>query len=314
MSSAQQMMEWLLTGPVRLPSGAYLSWTDSQATGFLYPETAAVAVRGACWWSQTRGDPDLLLGMVPTLAFLQEAVAKEGLVEHRGAYWLFDSLLTLCALESAREAGLPVGSGDVTARLSASCAEMLADECAVRPNSSTRWSTRFGPHLLKPAALVLELEMGSDQLREAIRTAIPKLVSWQQEDGGFRYPQMSAVYLHAHCYALEGLAILGTHANGLRRGLAYLKSQVRADGGVGHWSDSPSPLAADVTAQAGRLFLLADLRELALAARSSLEQLSTPSGALQYHAECSHENSWATAFAAQLDHGLEVGLRPRDLL
>jgi hypothetical protein len=312
--AAQQMMEWLLAGPVRLPSGAYLSWTDCEGTGFLYPETAAVAIRAACWWSRASGDRETLLPTIPTLAYLVESVNGADLIQHRGCHWLFDSLLAICAFESANRVGLPYSTSGVVPRLSAACTRMIDEECAVRPGGEARWSTRFSPHLLKPAALILTLDMGSEELRVALRKALPKLISYQDEDGAFRHPQMPRVYLHAHCYALEGLTILGSSSSQLQLGLAYLASQRRPDGGFGRWSDTPSTVAADVTAQAGRLFLLSNDQESAAMAQAALKQLTASSGALQYHLGSDHENSWATAFGAQLDHGLRDGLSPSDLV
>jgi hypothetical protein len=252
--------------------------------------------------------------MIPTLAYLEESVGEADLIHHRGCHWLFDSLLAICAFESASRMGVPYPTRTVISRLSAACAQMLNEECPVRPSLAPRWSTRFGPHLLKPAALVLTLQMGNEELRTAIGKALMTLQSCQDENGAFRHPEMARVYLHAHCYALEGLSILEDSSNQLQRGISYLASQQQPAGGFGRWPDSPSPMVADVTAQAGRLFLLSGERELATRARGALEELTATSGALHYHVDSDHENSWSTAFGAQLDHGLINGLSPSELV
>lgn len=307
------MVNWLLAGPVRLPSGAYLSWVSSDNSSTLYAEAAAVAVRTICWWCRTCGDDQQLLRLIPTLAFLEQAVADDGLVRHRGQSWLFDSLLVLCALETAGRSGVPYPATTAVERLSQGCTEMLNAGCASRPADEMRWSSAFGPHLLKPTSLLLTMGMGTEQLRRAIRRALPTLLSCQDMAGAFRSPGENRVYLHAHCYALEGLAVLANAPEQLRKGLVYLLSQRRPDGGFPHWNDTPSPLAADVTAQAGRLFLLCEERDAAARARAALESLAAPSGALYYHAESSHQNSWSTAFAAQLDYGLQASIAATDL-
>lgn len=312
MAGARDKMEWLLEGSVRLPSGAYLSWLSDDHSGFTYPETAAVIVRAACWWSRTGGTFEPLR-LIPTLAFLDEAVADDGLVHHRETAWLFDSLLALCALGTAQEAGIGYPSSAPIERLARGCTEMLTGGHAARPAQDARWSTRFGPHLLKPASLILALGLGPRYLRDAIQEALPALLSQQTPLGAFRHPDESRIYLHAHCYALEGLAVLGSAPEQLKRGLSFLRSQRRTDGGYGHWADAPSPLAADVTAQAGRIFLLTGDREAAAEARAALAPLVAASGGLRYHADSSHENSWATAFAAQLDYGLDSGLDATEL-
>jgi len=308
------MIEWLVAEPIRLPSGAYLAWVGGDGTEFTYPETAAIAIRLACWWADSTGDPDILLRIIPTLSFLEESVTAEGAVHHRECDWLFDSLLALSAFEGARRAGVSYSSTKVITRLVQGSTRMLTEGTAVRPVKEARWSSCFGPHLLKPAALVLAQEMGDETLRSAIRQVLPELISYQNGEGAFKYPGESRTYLHAHCYALEGLAILGTESQRLKDGLSYLRTHRRPDGGLGRWAGTPSPLAADVTAQAGRLFLMSGEQDLALAASAALAPLRTASGALRYHSDSDHENSWSTAFAAQLDHGLSRGLSPFDLV
>lgn len=313
MAGVREMVDWLQAGPVRLPSGAYLSWVGDDDSAAVYPEAAAVAIRTICWWSEMSGKEDLLLRLIPTLAFLEESVSEDGLIWHRGRGWLFDSLLSLCAFETAQRLGVPYASNVVIERLATGCTRMLDGRCATQPRDGERWSTSFGPHLLKPVSLLVTAGMGPAQLREAIHRALPGLISSQDSTGAFRYSAEGPVYLHAHCYALEGLSVLGEAPEALHKGLAYLLSQRRPDGGFGRWSNAQSPKVADVTAQAGRLFLLAGRREDAGKAREALDDLMAPSGALYYHAESKHENSWSTAFAAQLDHGLMASLKATDL-
>jgi hypothetical protein len=307
----QRMVDWLLRGPVRLPSGAYLSWVSDDASAYLYPEASAIAVRVACWWASVRGQRDLAEATIPTLHYLASAVDRDGLVWRGETAYLFDTLLVLSAFETARRADVSYNFPDVIDRLSRGAHGLVTETTAARdPKGTTRWSTRFGPHLLKPLALALLLEAGSAELRHALAQAVPLLAAQQSTSGAFVHPAEERPYLHAHCYALEGLTLLGSHTGPLTRGLAFLAGCRRLDGGYPGWPSQDDVLAADVTSQAGRLLLLSGDAAGARVSYGRLLRLQQPSGALHYSSCCAHENSWATAFAAQLGFGLEAGNLP----
>ena len=294
-------------GPLRLPSGAYLSWHGSDNSAFLYPETGALAVRLACYHFRAAGFAPFLDRVPPTLSWLSSCIRADGLVHHRGSAWLFDSVLTLQAFREAAQAGIPGDFAQLVPLMEDKTLDMVGSGQAARPAQPARWSTRFGPHLLKSIGLLLT---GTDDARATriLKSAARKIISTQDDDGAFGPAGSRPAYLHAHAYAAEGLAMLARYEpqefrEAFEKALAFLKERQLPAGGFPQWEGSNAgPPAADVTAQAARLFLLCDpLDGDRAAARclSALHKLSGPTGGLLYTSAVPHENSWASMFAAQ---------------
>jgi len=325
----RSLASWLFYGPPRLPSGAYLSWVDRDNTGFVYPEAAALAIRTASWWKRATGDEAPLLQLIPTLQFLEQSVDHEGIVWHNSTAYLFDSVLVLAAFGEAAGQGMTGAYLNRMERMRETAIGMVARRAAASGSTSARWSVMFGPHLLKAIALLMRYggpaagQMHEDE--ETLVLAIHHLLSFQDDDGAFRCTEGNGgrnVYLHAHCYALEGLACLealGRPEVGepLRKGVAYLASQQRSDGGFPHWGDGRKT-ACDASAQAGRLFLIVEPerhKHRLDGIRTMLAGCIAKGAGVKYAPDVSHENSWCTAFTLQFVFGLtNNGLAPLDLV
>lgn len=308
----QSLAERLFSGPLRLPSGAWLSWLSDDASGFPYPEATAVAVRTGLWWH--RHHPDWpLLSLIPELRYLEQSTDARGIVLQAGRGYLFDTALVLAALAEADRAAVPGSFRPLLALLRGSVPELLRRRHAVcgGPVGNT-WSTRFGPHQLKSLALAVQAgALAPDD--PVVRSVVEELVGFQQEDGGFRHPEDDDVLLHAHCYALEGLHMLSAAAlpedfpvlavrGSLASGLAFLVARQNRDGTFPSRTAAASEAAGDVTAQAGRLFALAgfDLEPRTLERTDrGLAACMAPCGLVRHASGADHRNSWASLFALQ---------------
>lgn len=331
--NAIALAEWLFHGPARLPSGAYLSWVSTNRSGFVYPEAAATAVRTAFWLNRTGGFDVSLDRLVPTLSFLKQSVLSDGMVRHRGVGYLFDTTLVYAALCDSRNVGLGCGWTSLLDVVRKRVRSMFESRVAVVGECQQRWSTIFGPHLLKAVALFAAAER-TVPLPRSLKRVVESLLLYQDDDGAFRDGLAAATYLHAHCYALEGLAMLKALGEPgldepLERGMVFLERNRREDGfgqwagkvvgpkgRFGQWEDgrgapAAEPLirppeeggvAGDVTAQAGRLALLVEPESrvgLLAELDGALGRLIGPGGGIRYLSCLDHENTWCTAFALQ---------------
>lgn len=318
---AKELARWLFQGPPRLPSGAYLSWVSEDHTGFPYPEAAAVTVRTALWLHRTHKGAVDPLRLLPTLHFLSDSRNGDGIVTSRGPGYLFDTALVAAALNEAARDGIPGRYGLAVPPMLDACAALLKERRAISAPAPERWSTVFGPHLLKALALLRRFNEVPPALWEITSAAIPSLAQQQKPDGAFATSPDGACYLHAHCYALEGLAMLSEQGfSGLEepfaRGMKFLKREQRPNGSFPRWAGETEETACDVTAQAGRLFLLPTKhsnRETAARAAGALDTCRGPGG-MHYLAGLKHQNTWCTAFTLQFRQGLSTGLAASELV
>lgn len=302
----QSLARWLFHGPLRLPSGAFYSWHAGDDSEFLYPEVAALALRLGIAMHHETGDQQWQDLLTPSLSYLSSTV-QDGVVQHRGAGWLFDTVLAWKALGDAKAAGIPGDYQHLIPVMEEKALEMIQQRQSTTVALPRRWSTRFRPHLLKSIALLL-LSAPSGNRANLLKTAGAELIFLQEEDGGFGPPSFRPAYLHAHAYALEGLIMLcSTELSPLARpafdkGLAFLAAQRCHAPGYPQWENKPShPIAADVTAQACRLFLLQRPQKTKEAEGCflALQNLHLPESGYRYTSDNDHTNSWATIFAAQ---------------
>src|SRR5262249_7852760 len=117
-------------------------------------------------------------------------------------------------------------------------------------------------------------------------------------------------YLHASCYAVEGLLCLERTALApvgplIRQCAVWLAGVRDFGGGCPAWHDGRSsygPLRADVTAQAVRIWSCVDRARFRQPIRRALRflvRLKTAEGGLAYEPGSGDVNTWATIFAVQ---------------
>jgi len=314
----ERLAHWLFYGPARLPSGAYLSWFSDDLSGFIYAEAATHVVRAASWWHRETGREDPLRRMIATLRFLESSVEEDGLLWHMGTGYLFDTLLLRRAFAEAESAGVEGSFSRLIPRMDQKSLDMVKNRKATASAREKRWSTLFGPHLLKVLADMWGVRLNCrPEHAESIQSAVRSLLLQQEPDGSFPSPENGPVYLHAHCYALEGLALLREYGmkgadRMFHRGLRFLASLQRENGSFPRWDDDShrEEEACDVAAQAGRLFLVdgKDRWERNIRGVSNaLARYNGNSGGLIYMPGLRHENVCCTVFALQFFHGLKSG-------
>jgi hypothetical protein len=297
--TAAQLAERLFGGPLRLPSGSWMSWLSDDGTGFPYPEATALAVRTALWWQRNHADWPLH-SLIPEVRYLEQAVDPNGVVRQKGHGYLFDSAVSLAALHDAAMGGIPGTYRPLLGSLSSAVRTLIsASKATVEPVDHAPWSATFGPHQIKALALAIHAGAIPPHAPE-VAGALEALLACQGSDGGFRYPGVPDVLLHAHCYALEGLAMLPSLApEAFERGLDFLQGcRNRDDTFPARWGKATS-LAGDVTAQAARLLALAGRTDSLAANDRGLARCMASCGLVLYDTTSGHRNSWASLFALQ---------------
>lgn len=255
--------------------GAVPSWVNPRHPGFAYPEAAAIVLR------LLAQEPDPPRATIDRLVryVRSEPAGKDGRV------YTFDRGVVMAGL---LRAGVDVG--DEPERI----ASAIERGIAVEPAAPLRWSTIVGPHFLKLAIFA------RGRLRDALVPLLPTLA----EGGRIPTPPLPTTYVHAHCYATEGLLALG-EMHDAHRAAAWLAEIQTRDGGVPREHDgrcSAGPQHADATAQAVRLWCCIDRSHFAHAidrALGFLDRLVDPTGGVRYSDASDDVNTWATAFAIQ---------------
>lgn len=323
--SVQAMLIWLQSDRVVLADGGVLSWSNPDHPGYRYPEAAALLLslltrEGAALALRDRLAHALALDVSPAGGLgkggreyvFDAAMALSAFLAHAGATArspdraLSDPLFEFIAANLAERRGMVPGPSGET-------------DCAGEPNSPSgeaRWSHSYGCHLLKSVLAIsaycgTESARGRRLARELVRDLLP-LFDGQR----FRTHAVSRLtYLHAHCYAVEGL--LGLRALGaqwgdeeavrgaIRSAARWLAGIQRPEGGLPAWhdgSDGSGGCHADVAAQAVRIWTAVDRRGFTGPIGRALRflgGLQAPAGGIWYSPESADVNTWATIFAAQ---------------
>jgi hypothetical protein len=200
--------------------------------------------------------------------------------------------------------------------MGATLAADLAAAVVAFPEGEARWSTRLSAHLVKARWAFAELDalLGQDEARRpwpVIDRVLGRLLDDVcLSDGRIRIrADDDRSYLHASCYALEGmLADRERHAVRLAAGARWLASLQRRDGSLPNWVAGPAERVdwpTDVVAQALRIWAALDrdgFAEPMARARAALHARQTPGGGLRYLPRSSAPadvNTCATLFALQ---------------
>ncbi|MFT3769679.1 MAG: hypothetical protein QM820_29940 [Minicystis sp.] len=174
------------------------------------------------------------------------------------------------------------------------------------------WSVTYGSHLLKT---VIAIESYGS------RTADPRAGKLVDQllgdltplslDGRFvTHAGAKITYLHAACYAIEGLLWLRDRGRSgldatVRAAAAWLARVQAQEGGLRAWHDGSSAWGerhADVAAQAIRIWAAVDRRAYDPHIREGLRYLAslqTTEGGVRYHPSSGDVNTWCTLFALQ---------------
>lgn len=263
----QRLQHWLLTGPLQVAEGHHrggiagtlgadgrIAYVYAEITGYYLhwlatpgvhalPGARSRAQAAADWAERTHscGEPATRVYLRPDpgdwrnrsrfvfdLGMLAGGLARA---------WLRGLVRPAPAL-AARLQGLALDFIDPAGRLAA----------VARPADVTRWSTRPGPFLAKPASRLLMLDAvhpGPAELRAACEAT---LAAYPADE------RPGHVELHPALYHLEGLASARPDHAGIR---ASLSSMLAQEDACGRLPETPQAglMRCDVTAQALRLAL-----------------------------------------------------------
>jgi hypothetical protein len=274
MLDAAALDAFLASDALRAADGRVLSWAGPDP-GYPYDEATAILGRHRL----SRGE-----SAEPFASVVQERLTA-GLLGRDGVEYAFDTALALPLVDDPEQLAARVSS--------------LLRDAACRPVTRPGvWSQIRGPHLLKAAA--------------ALQPWAPDLAARLADEAVARFrlgarfvvaPGAQATYVHAHCYALEGLYGLGLHDDALHAGVDWLVEQQAPDGSLPAWVGwGTERRPVDVVAQAVRLWAALDRDGYAGPIERGLTWLGRQQladGGLAYEPGSRHRCSWAAAFAAQ---------------
>jgi hypothetical protein len=317
-------LDWLCGGEVRLPGGEMLGWLGEDA--YAYDESLCYLVRLLAYCAElTRNDRYLDEAQQP-VGHLYKVIERDGGIGRDGHLYLFDTGICLSAL-AAHARVSRAQPHESLHTLADTMLAMISGEEALRPGGESppedRWSTRFGPHLIK---LVIGLGEAAELLRR------PELRGSAQSLAARFYPRCyrdgifpteadgTQSYLHGHCYAAEGLLYavesgwLTDDGLLMKVGDQLSKAQMDNGGMQSWWTPGEQPAAvpsgpgsvreevADTTAQAVRIWQCIDPKGFNFEIRRGLAFLKTQArkkGGIRYRPDSDHLNTWATVFYIQ---------------
>lgn len=321
--SRTRLVHWLTESGLVGPDGSVRSWLDDRGSGFPYAEAGGLLLA----WLTTQPEPRRALRESIARRLIQDAQCGE-YPGKNGVVYAFDVAIVLRALHAHERAGTRTPCSGAVEILAGELRSLLDDRCAARSSAGVpeRWSARFGPHLLKCALALGDLRERTgirrwDRLADALFAELVPL----QVDGRFPSEADGRTYVHAHAYALEGLAHgVATGREELRgplgEGADWLARVQEHDGGLRAWHDGSAAsgeVRSDATAQAVRIWTLVDpgrFGDAIARALARLARLQRPSGALAYGSECADETSWSAVFAAQAEEFASGGADARALV
>ncbi len=319
---ADEISQWLGSGRVQSPGGAFCAWLDAASgeLAFEYPEITGYALTWLARYGGEQG-PEVRAGHRAATWLVKrlrsgDRSSRPGY--DRGAVYTFDLGMIAAGLISfGRSTGTAeyVDQGALVAEQLAALIRETGQLPAIAPDGPTsarplQWSTVGRVHLVKCAQALLL----ADEQQAATRLCELALAD-QHDEGWFATQPGDTIMLHPLLYAVEGLWITGT-ATGQSRLLTAAANAARwvwrqqlPSGGLPR-SVNGSGLGVeqiDVTTQAIRAAVLLELRcpGLVSAVRRLLALARSDDGygqALIYQPGGEgddHLNAWVTMFGEQ---------------
>lgn len=292
---------WLSSDDLIGATGHCLSWANPDHPGYEYPELTGLLLS---FLSRSGHGPRRARQLHDALS---ASAAPDG-VRRGEITYAFDTAMALRGLLDFRADGAAAYPVPQWTRALVEAVE-TGRGCHPTPSlqPSTRWSLAFGPHQAKLAAgLCAAGRHGVADPSGVLAQLRDRTLSLQQPDGRFRiHAESDLTYLHAHCYAVEGLLMIGGTDAGVRTGVAWLSRVQGGDGGFRAWHDgvvASGPARSDATAQAIRLFRYVDethYQPEIESARAFLSRCIDPRGGVRYEPDSADRTAWSTIFAAQ---------------
>lgn len=284
-AAAEEAINWLVQSGIQDSEGAFASGLNREY-GYRYPEVTGYGITLLCKQWRLTGDERLGFSARKAVKWLL-GHARRGFGfacrQERDGQWLeelwsFDIGMIINALVAYYEVTgerMPLDVAIHAARWLTTEARRPSGELVPRFSISygpipdgDRWSTRAGPHQAKVVLGLLRLARvtGDEYLIETARQLCHRVLRYQDLDGRFITDLATGeTYIHAHCYAVEGLAgyafISGDEKilRAATKAVDWLRSIVRPDGGVPCSYDGRNANQeerSDSTAQTLRLLIL----------------------------------------------------------
>ena len=306
----ERLLAWLTSDAVLEPDGAVMSWWNATHRGYPYPEIAGYMLSTLA----TEGDATRLQRNRIAARLLRD-MRPDGSVGRGPTSYVFDSAMVLTGLLAHERAGGVIPDPTAVHRLFRYISLTLNERRATTGapgGDPDHWSQSYGCHLLKVAISLAAYGAGEGEA--AVRPLVRQLyneLSGLYDGGRFRVNSLSDLtYLHAHCYAVEGLLAMdardapgrGPLIEGAATWLARIQDE---SGGIRARHDgieAQGPLRADATAQAVRIWSIVDREAYGPSidrALAFLEELFTPDGGLRYEPGSDDVNTWVSMFALQ---------------
>lgn len=310
-------LDWLQSDAVVRSDGAVMSWVNPDHPGYAYPEIAGYLLS----YLARHGRQTIEVRNRVADRLLDDMSAR-GAVGRAGVEYVFDTAMVLAGVLAHRATGGVLPDRQMPRRLRDYIVATLAERRAIdgeSPAGADHWSVSYGCHLLKCAIALLAYHDDHPEpgTTEIVAQLLDELLPLHDGERFRSNALTHTTYMHAHCYAVEGLLVLdGRGQAGLRptieRSADWLARVQLPDGGLPAGHDGEAALGqahADCTAQAVRIWSCVNARRYVPSIERALEFLGRLSvdGGIRYRADSADVNTWVTIFGAQASEFADLG-------
>jgi len=299
---------WLTSPRVIRSDGSVMSWVNPEHPGYPYPEIAGYMLSYLSLHGRETAPTRNRIAQR-----LLRQMAPSGAVGRRETEYVFDSAMVLAGLLAHEANGGLLPDAAMIDRLRDYIVRRLERRVGLDgalEAAPEHWSASYGCHLIKTfIALTAYDATRATHTTPLIERMLAELLPLYDRGRFHVNADSDITYVHAHCYALEGLLVLdGRGRSGLRSwiegGAEWLAAGQAPNGGMPAEFDSDGPRMeahADCTAQAVRIWAAVDRQRYAAEIERGLDYLAslTIGGGIRYRDESSDVNTWATIFGAQ---------------
>jgi len=280
----ERAIKWIMTSGIQDKCGGFYSWYDIARAkySFLYPEVTGYAIRQLVQLYLSSNSNKYLKNALKAGNWFLNIQLEDGGFYYKyvnnvpnfsrftfdtgsiidGLIDLYDVIGDKNYLKSAKQAAdwilnLQQKDGSILAGL---------DE-NLSPIKCKHWSRTSGCHHIKTASILLRLYVKSRNHKYL--NSAKRIIAWgnqlQFQNGRFRsYQQTKKTYLHAHCYALEGLVRVSNSIYFKKEvynalcGAMWLSSIQNYDGSIPNWYNSTKEnmKVSDAVSQALRIWTI----------------------------------------------------------
>lgn len=306
-----RLWNWLQSKDVVRTDGGVNSWANSNHPGFRYPEAGGLLLS---LLTIAKNVNKHLCQRI--LGGLIDDVMPNGSIRKDERSYLFDTAIVLSAFLAYEFQMEELLDSDLLQQLFKFIREKILLEVAADPLiiNAEKWSLSYGCHLLKCAIALLtyynreQIPQSIELARKLLHDLIPLCVS-----GRFHiHAKSSETYVHAHCYAVEGLITVTRHGilemdveQKIWDSAHWLGQIQESNGGIRAWHNGKhgyGDFHADCIAQAIRIWLQVDAtrfkNEIARGFHF-LSGLQSPEGGIRYSSDSQDINTCASIFTAQ---------------